>query len=215
MIHPPVDLALFEPSGFQDDFFLLVSRLEPYKRVDIAVRAFNELGRRLLVVGDGSLRKDLEALAGRTVEFQGVVTDELLRELYSRARALVFPGEEDFGLVPIEAQASGRPVIAYGAGGVLETVTGDTGIFFSPQTPEALAAAVRAFEKRTFDPGTIRAHAMKFDRTHFIGKVRRYLEECLSRPVLEDRPPAAAGSLSQERPGFTGHGFDIDPLQTR
>lgn len=193
VMHPPVDLSAFEISPFQDDYFLLVSRLESYKRVDVAIRAFNDLGLRLVIVGDGSLGSELRALAGPTIEFLGVVTDDLLRELYPRARALIFPGEEDFGLVPIEAQASGRPVIAYGAGGALETVTPETGIFFSPQTPEALVAAVRRFEECEFNAETIRAHAMKYDKQHFMANMRRYLTSCLSLHATGDLLSAIPG----------------------
>jgi len=173
-----VDFSLYQVSNFQDDYFLTVSRLEPYKRVDIAIEAFNRLGRRLIVVGDGSMRKDLEKRAGKNIEFLGVVSDELLSELYSRAQALIFPGEEDYGLVPIEAQASGRPVIAYRAGGVLDTVTEESSVLFSPQNSEALESAVREFDDRIFDAEVIRNRALRFDKAGFIKKLRSHMAEC-------------------------------------
>lgn len=178
VFNPPVDFSVYQVSNVHDDYFLVVSRLEPYKRVDIAVDAFNRLGRRLVIVGDGSMRKELEKQANKNIEFLGVVTDELLSELYCKAQALIFPGEEDYGLVPIEAQASGRPVIAYRAGGVLETVNEDSSVLFSPQSSEALISAVREFDVRTFDPETIRSRALRFDKVTFIQRLRAHVEEC-------------------------------------
>lgn len=175
VLHPPIDLSLFHLSPHQDDYYLVVSRLEPYKRTDIAVRAFEDLGLRLLVVGEGSEKKTLARMAGRKIEFLGAVRDELLSELYANAQAIVFPGEEDFGLVPLEALASGRPVIAYRAGGVLETLSDDTGVLFAPQTPEALAAAVRECAERRFDPARLRAHAARFGIGTFVGKLKTEL----------------------------------------
>ncbi|MFQ6103397.1 MAG: glycosyltransferase [Candidatus Glassbacteria bacterium] len=196
ILHPPIDMSQFELSKFQDDYFLCVSRLEPYKRVDLAISAFNELGHRLIVVGDGSQRNELEKLAGGNIEFLGTVSDELLCELYPRTQALIFPGEEDFGIVPLEAQASGRPVIAYGAGGVLETATPDTGIFFSPQTSEALAGAVKEFETRSFDSERIREHARRFDKKSFINNLYAYMEKYFSTFTGKKEVPAPAGSLT-------------------
>jgi len=193
VLHPPIDLSQYEISRYQDDYFLVVSRLEPYKRVDIAVEAFSRLGLRLVVVGEGSVGKMLRKKASRNVEFLGNVTDELLRELYSKAQAVVFPGEEDFGLVPLEAQASGRPVIAYGAGGVLETVTSYTGVFFRPQTSEALARAVEEFGRRTFDPDRIRAHASRFDKAKFAEDLRKHLFRFYTAFHGEKLTPSAHG----------------------
>jgi glycosyltransferase involved in cell wall biosynthesis len=190
LLPPPVDLSAFHLSPSRDDYFLVVSRLEPYKRVDIAIGAFNRLGRRLVVVGEGSMRRELEKRAGRRTEILGTVTDELLCELYCNSQALVFPGEEDFGLVPLEAQASGRPVIAYGAGGVLETVTEETGVFFSPQTEDALITAVRDFEERIFEPERIRAHALGFDKRHFIERLMRVLERHFPTASGEEAAPS-------------------------
>ncbi len=189
VLHPPVDTSLFQISPFQDDFFLVVSRLEPYKRVDIAIGAFNRLGHRLVVVGEGSMRTELEKQANRNIEFLGLVTDELLTELYGKCHALIFPQEEDFGLVPLEAQASGRPVIAYGAGGVLETVTEDTGVFFPSQTKDALIEAVVEFRKRFFDPEKIRGHALQFDKKRFREKLLLSLERHFAAFTGKDAVP--------------------------
>jgi glycosyltransferase involved in cell wall biosynthesis len=198
VLHPPVDLSLFQVSPHQDDYFLVVSRLVPYKRIDIAVRAFNRLGRRLLVVGDGSERKGLARVAGKNIEFLGTVRDELLSELYAKAQAVVFPGEEDFGLVPLEALASGRPVIAYKAGGVLETLTGETGVLFSPQTPEALVRAVEEFERRAFVPAKLRAHAEQFGIEKFVYRLRARLESAYAVFTGEKQVPSPEEALVQE-----------------
>ena len=180
VIYPPVDIDSFSVSDTHDDFYLVVSPLVPYKRVDLAVQACNALGRRLIVIGDGPQKSALQKIAGPTVTFLGFQTDEVVREHYRRCRAFLFPGEEDIGLTPIEAQASGRPVIAYGGGGALETVNGfypeqpvltesRTGVFFEEQSVESLAEAIRAFEavEDRFSPGAIRNHALQFDEEHF------------------------------------------------
>lgn len=164
IIHPPVDCSSFKISPAPEDFFLIVSRLVPYKRVDLAVRAFNELGLPLLIAGDGRDRPRLERMARPNVRFLGRVSEADLRDLYARCRAFIFPGEEDFGLTPVEAQASGRPVIAYRAGGALDTVIpGQTGLFFTERQPWSLAETVRQFRAGDFNPLEIRAHALRFD----------------------------------------------------
>ena len=185
VIHPPVYTDRFAPSPEQEDYFLVVSRLVPYKRIDIAVEAFNELGLPLLIVGEGRARRKLEAMAGPNVRFLGKVSFEDLARLYGRCRALIFPGREDFGIAPVEAQAAGRPVIAYAAGGALETVThGETGLLFREQTPEALAETVREFIRRSgeFDPAVIRANALRFDVRRFKEKMRNLIKLCLTKP---------------------------------
>jgi len=187
VIHPPVDVEFFSPDGAAGDgggeeFFLVVSRLVPYKRVDLAVEAFTRLGRPLVVVGDGPEAPRLRALAGPTVRFAGEVSDVALRGYYRRCRALVFPGIEDFGLTPVEAQACGRPVIAYRAGGALESVReGATGIFFDVQSPQALVEAVRAFDGRRFDPRLIRRHAEAFSRQRFQRRIAEFVEDAWRR----------------------------------
>ena len=169
IIYPAVDVDSFQPGGEVADYYLTVSRLIPYKRVDLAIEACNRLKLPLKVVGGGRSRAALEKLAGPTIEFLGKVDEVTLRQLYARCKALIFPGEEDFGLTPIEAQAAGRPVIAYGKGGTLETiVAGITGEFFFEQTAESLAATLSRFDDRAYDSTQIRAHARsKFDLSVF------------------------------------------------
>jgi glycosyltransferase involved in cell wall biosynthesis len=180
VIYPPVNVESFSISASQDDFYLVVSPLVRYKRIDLAIEACNSLRRRLVVIGDGEQKSALERIAGPTVTLLGFQTDEVIREYYARCRAFLFPGEEDIGLTPIEAQASGRPVIAYGRGGALETVVGfypgqlvssgtQTGIFFEHQSMESLREAILAFEtfEDRFSPSIIRNQALRFDRKHF------------------------------------------------
>jgi glycosyltransferase involved in cell wall biosynthesis len=171
VLQPPVDTARFHPSAVIGDFFLVASRLQPYKRIDLAVEACNRLRLSLHVVGDGPDRSRLERLAGPTVRFLGRVPDDTLRDQMATCRALIFPGEEDFGLTPVEAQAAGRPVIAYGAGGALETVRDrETGVFFRPQSVDALADVLARFDDR-FSPETLQAHARSFDKTSFMARL--------------------------------------------
>jgi glycosyltransferase involved in cell wall biosynthesis len=190
VIHPPADPERFYIREQCEPYYLIVSALVPYKRLDIAVAAFSALDRPLKVVGEGPLRKRLEALAGRNTEFLGWVDDARLAELYASCQALIFPGEEDFGIVPLEAQASGRPVIGYGRGGLRETVipidsrdsaagnVRPTGVFFMEQTPECLIEAVKRFERMrdAFDPATIRQHAAGFSRQRFKTDVKEFID---------------------------------------
>lgn len=176
VIHAPVDTSMFSLSRRNEGFYLIVSALAPYKRVDLAIEVFNRLGKRLVIVGKGPETAKLRALAGRTIEFLGWQSDERLVRLYGSCRALVFPGIEDFGIVPLEAMASGKPVIAFRAGGALETVVdGATGIFFDTQTPEALEQALHVAETTRFNPSGIRRHAMRFDRARFKKKIWDYI----------------------------------------
>jgi glycosyltransferase involved in cell wall biosynthesis len=185
VIHPPVDTDRFRPVADQDDYYLIVSRLIPYKRIDLAVRAFNRLERPLVIAGDGRDRRALETLAGPTVTFLGYVPDKELPELFARCRAYILPGMEDFCIAPVEAQAAGRPVIAYGAGGALDTViAGETGRFFHEQTPEALVQAVRAFDPDSIDPQTCCANAARFDVTVFQEQVTRFVQEQLEQRMV-------------------------------
>lgn len=177
VIYPPVETGRFSISPEVGDYFLIVSRFAPYKRIDLAIQAFNELGMPLVIIGGGEQEKHLRQLAGPWVEFRSNQTDAQVAEALARCRAFIFPGEEDFGIAPVEAQAAGRPVIAYGRGGALETVRdGVTGTFFGEQTPEALAAAVRSFDHTQFDPQAIRAHALGFDTSVFTSSIRDYVE---------------------------------------
>ena len=180
VINPPVSVTAGRIATTTGDYYLVVSPLVGYKRVDLAIEACNRLQRPLRVVGDGEELRRLNRLAGPTVQILGYLSDDAVRENYAHCRALLFPGEEDFGLVPVEAQSFGRPVIAYGRGGALETVIGfdpteetmpdgATGIFFREQTAESLADAMRAFEsmESRFRPQSIRAHADRFDVSQF------------------------------------------------
>lgn len=178
IIHPPVETGMFAIAPNTKDEFLLVSRLLSYKNVDIAIRAFNQMGRRLVIVGDGPARADLEAIAGDTIEFRGVVDDAELVRLYGRSRGTILAASEDFGLTPLEANASGRPVVALRAGGAEETVIdGATGVFFSPANPLALADAVGRATAMTFDPVALRAHAEQFGVDAFVAKMRSYIDQ--------------------------------------
>ncbi len=183
VVYPPVNTDYFTPDGAKgpEDFYLIVSALVPYKRIGLAIEAFNKLGRRLVVIGDGPLRKALEKKAGRNIEFLGWQSDEVLRDYYRRTRALIFPGEEDFGIVPVEVQACGRFVIAFGKGGVLETVIdGKTGLFFHEISEESLCAAVHQFEKGNFNPEDARANAVRFGRERFKAEIKNMIQDLLA-----------------------------------
>jgi glycosyltransferase involved in cell wall biosynthesis len=177
ILHPPVDTGRFALAEGHDDYFLIVSRLVPYKRIDIAIQAFTELNLPLRIAGTGRDLERLRSLAGPTIRFLGRVPDEDLPGLLARCRAFLFPGMEDFGIAPVEAMAAGRPVIAYAGGGALETVVeGVTGAFFDRQTPESLVDAVRRFEASAYDPAAIRAHARRFDVSVFKAGMRAAIE---------------------------------------
>lgn len=181
IIYPPVSTARFAPIEDRGDYFLIISRLIPYKRIDLAVRAFTELGLPLWIGGDGRDRASLEAIAGPNVRFLGYVPDEELGRLLARCRAFVFPGLEDFGITPVEAMAAGRPVIAYAGGGALDyVVEGVTGAFFHEQTPGSLADAVRRFDEAAFDPASVRAHAEQFDKSVFKTKLGEFVQKELA-----------------------------------
>ncbi len=176
----PVDISKFSIGRDKGDYYLVVSAFVPYKRIDLAVEAFNKLGKRLLIIGSGPCEKELRKKADKNIEFLGWMGDEKLK-YYQGCRALIFPGEEDFGIVPLEAQACGRPVIAFGKGGALETVTQKTGVFFYQQTAEALAQAIGAFEEKesAFDSKEIRVNAQRFDRALFKSGIREFIESKL------------------------------------
>lgn len=182
VIYPPVNCANFCPEpGREEAYYLLVSRMVPYKRIDLAVDAFTRLGLPLKIVGGGRDERALRARAGRTVEFLGRVGDDDLRHLLARCRAFVFPGEEDFGISPLEANASGRPVIAFAAGGALDTVRdGTSGVYFHEQTVEALCEAVRTVERTAWDPTAIRAHAETFDTEVFRQRLASFVCESIA-----------------------------------
>ena len=182
VVHPPVDVGSYSLRGEREDFYLVVSRLVPYKNVEVAIRAFNELGLRLKIVGEGRARGRLERIASDTVEFLGRQADKRVRELLAVARGLVFAAEDDFGIVCVEALASGRPVVALGRGGATEIVEdGRTGVLFSEPTPAALTAAVRRAESLHFEPRDLRRAAERFDASIFREKMSRIVEEELAR----------------------------------
>jgi len=191
VIYPPVDTDRFQVCRERGSYYLIVSALVPYKRIDLAVAAFNRLQLPLKIVGDGPLRDKLEAMAGPNIEFLGWIDHEVLPGLYASCKALVLSGEEDFGIAPLEAQASGRPVIAYGKGGALESVvplaseddeptwqSDPTGIFFRDLNSDSLAEAVLSFQgmKQMFDPISIRKHASRFSRDRFKAQIREHIK---------------------------------------
>ncbi len=164
VIYPPVNITKFHVSKQVGDYFIMAGRLVSYKRFDLAIKAFNKNGLPLKIVGIGPELNKLKKIADKNIEFLGLVSDEKLANLYSRAQACIFPQEEDFGIVPLESMASGRPVIAYRAGGAKETVVENkTGIFFNEQKPESLQAAIENFQNLKFSPEVCRSHAEKFD----------------------------------------------------
>lgn len=176
VIYAPVRLSDYRLGAGPGDYYLTVSRLISHKRVDLAVQACRQLGRRLVVVGDGPELDRLRALADDHVTFAGLVDKASLVDLYAGCRALLFCSEEDYGLAPIEAQASGRPVIAYGAGGALETVIdGQSGIFFDEQTTESLVSAIGRFETQRFSPSRVRESVARFDVAPFIRQIRDFV----------------------------------------
>jgi glycosyltransferase involved in cell wall biosynthesis len=183
VIYPPVNTQAFTPQPERvADYYLIVSRLIPYKRIDLAVDAFTRLGLPLRIVGSGGRDEAaLRARAGPCVQFVGRVSDAHLKELYAQCRALVFPGEEDFGIAPLEANASGRPVIAYAGGGALDTVVdGQTGVLFHTQKVECLVETIQRFQQLEFDPAAVRAHAEKFDRRVFRRQLKAFVDESVA-----------------------------------
>ena len=191
VVHPPVDVSSFYWRR-SDGYYLAVSELVSYKRIDLAVRAFSRSGRRLIVVGDGPEYRSLRGAAAPNVEFAGRVSDTALRELLARARAFVMPGEEDFGMTPVEALASGKPVIALGRGGALETVPSFGGVFFDEPSEEALLRAVERLESREADvnPAELQAWAAHFSESEFARKMT---------PILAGQAPAQVLDVSAAR----------------
>ena len=184
VINPPVDTNAFSiasPSEL-DDYYLMAGELVPYKRPDLAVRAFNETKQKLVVIGGGEMLDEIRRLAGPTVKVMGSQPFDVLKHHYARCRALIFPGEEDFGMVPVEAMASGRPVVALGRGGATETVKdGVSGVFFAEQTVEAISSAVERLANIEFDSSKISAHAEQFGREHFLQKMRAHIDRLLTQ----------------------------------
>jgi glycosyltransferase involved in cell wall biosynthesis len=177
VIAPPVDLSYFTPGKEERKGYIAVGRLIPYKRFELVVETFNILKKPLTIVGEGPFEKKLRKMAGPHIHFAGRVTDEELRGYYRGAKALIFPQMEDFGIVPLEAMASGTPVLAYGRGGALETVeSGVSGLFFDEQTPDSLADAVQRFESRDWDEKEVSASVERFSSARFKSELRHYLE---------------------------------------
>lgn len=188
VIYPPVEVQDFGPDGAVEDYYLITGRHVSYKRIDLAIEACNRLGRRLIVTGSGPDTAALRKLAGPTVEFVGQCSFTDLKRYYARARAFLMPGEEDFGIAPVEAMASGRPVIAFASGGATETVIPHlSGLHFDQQTPEALMAAIEEFEatETSFDTEAIRHHAQAFSRERFLNQFATFVDESLNeQPFL-------------------------------
>lgn len=177
VIYPPVKTQQFYISPEAKDYFLIVSRFLSYKKIDLAIEAFNRLGLPLKIVGDGREASKLKKMAGPNIEFLGLVGEKKLKDVYAHCRAFIFPQEEDFGISPVEAMSCGRPVIAFRSGGALEMIKeGETGIFFDEQTPENLIEAVKGFNPKYFDPEKIQLHARQFDKEIFKDKIRDFVD---------------------------------------
>lgn len=180
VIHPPVDLERFNVGENKEDFYVTVSRLVPYKKVDLIVRAFNQMtGRKLVVIGDGPELKILKKMAKSNITFLGFQNNDVIEDTLQRAKAFIYAAQEDFGIVPVEAQACGTPVIAYGKGGALETViSGETGYFFFEQNEEALIESIEKFESSpSLNPLEIRKNAEKFSKERFLREMREFVAE--------------------------------------
>jgi len=201
VIPPPIDVNRFQMSSEIADYYLVLSRLMPYKRIDLAIEACKRTNRRLIVIGDGPDRARLQTLADDRIQFLGRQPDEIVNYYAARCRALLFPGEEDFGMAPLEANAAGRPVIAYRGGGAVETVEeGTTGVFFDQPDSRALATAIEEFEGLRWNQLTLRRHAEKFDRTVFAFRVLQFLGSVAPASCAEELLTGArllSQSLSQ------------------
>jgi glycosyltransferase involved in cell wall biosynthesis len=188
VIYPPVAVDRFRVHQEADEYYLIISRLVGYKRIDRAVGAFNRLKKHLLIAGDGPDRKRLERLAGPTIRFLGRLGDNEIKSYLERCRALIFPGREDFGIAPVEAQACGKPVIAFAAGGALETVIPEqTGLLFPEPTEESLAQAVERAERMKWSPLRIRENAERFNKDVFVRETEKFIRRVttLKTPVIK------------------------------
>ncbi len=184
IIYPPVDTNYYTPGhGEREDFYLVVSSMVPYKKVDIAVKAFNSSGKKLRVIGSGPELNYLKKIAKGNIEFFEWCKKETLRKNYRKCRALIFPGKEDFGIVPVEAMACGAPVLAYNEGGATESVVGgETGLFFDRQSPQDLNKVIQNFEKKSFNRQEIRTRAEKFSEESFRSKIEEFISRKTEKP---------------------------------
>lgn len=182
VINPPVEISAFSIANNVSDYYLIVGQLVGYKRVELAVDAFNQSGRKLVIIGEGEQLRFLKEKAKSNIQILGKQPFDVIKSYYSSCKALIFPGIEDFGMVPIEAMASGRPVIAYRKGGALETVIdGVTGLFFDEQTEQSINNTIERFESMdtSFCPATIRKHSMQFDKKYFTCKIKKFINSCM------------------------------------
>ncbi len=180
VIYPPVDISRFKIGKNHSDYFLIVSTLTPYKKIDLAIHLFNKIGKKLVIIGDGPQRKYLESISGDNIDFLGFKNDIVVKEYMENCRAFIFPGEEDFGITPVEAMACGKPVLAFGKGGVLETIIPEkTGEFFFEQNIEAMedGLARLIYNEKFYSPHLIRKHSRQFDKKVFIEKIQKTVRE--------------------------------------
>jgi glycosyltransferase involved in cell wall biosynthesis len=202
VVYPPVEVERFAP-GLVGEHYAVLSELMPHKRIELAIRAFNELGRPLVVIGDGPDARRLQRLAGPTIRFAGRVSDAEVARLLATSRALVVTATEEFGIAAVEAQAAGRPVVALAEGGVTESVReGRTGVFYDQATPEALAAAVAAFDPLSVDPADCVANAQRFSVDAFAREIRAIVDQALAAgpsPRGDRRRPARGLALAGRR----------------
>lgn len=182
VIYPPVSLEHFSFCDTKEDYYVAIGRIVPYKRFDLVIETFNAINKKLIVIGDGDQLSKLKSVAKPNIQFTGYLDSTEVNKILSKAKAFIHIGLEDFGIAPIEAQACGTPVIAYKAGGVLETVVnGETGILFNEQTTSSLIAAIDEFENKTFDLFEIRNHAFTFSKERFESEIKNYISKCLNK----------------------------------
>jgi len=185
VVHPPVDVSRFTPARIRDDYYVALGRQVPYKRADLAVAAATKLGLKLKVYGNGSEHDKLVAMAGPTIEFFtdrfGDASDEAVEQALNHAKGFIFPPEEDFGIVPVQALAGGTPVVAYKKGGALDIVDKESGVLFDEQTVDSVVDAIKKLENGTYLPGTLRRKAKRFDKSLFISKMRKIAQDSIPR----------------------------------